>query len=130
MLGCNVFGWTADATTSFAILDHFMASGFNAIDTSDVYGAPNISDGEPPSELIIGEWLKRRGRRDDVVLATKVGMWPRRPGLRATNIIAAVEESLRRLQTDYIDLYQSHQDDMETPQEETLGAYARLIEAG
>lgn len=130
MLGGNVFGWTADEKTSHAILDAFVAGGFNAIDTADVYSAwvPGNSGGD--SETVIGTWLKGRGRRDDVIIATKVGMWPARPGLSAANIVSACEGSLRRLQTDYIDLYQSHKDDPDTPQEETLEAYGRLVKAG
>ena len=130
MLGGNVFGWTADEATSHAVLDAFIAGGFNAIDSADVYSAwiPGHVGGE--SETVIGTWLKARGRRDDVIIATKVAALPTRPGLKAENIIAACDDSLRRLQTDYIDLYQSHRDDPETPQEETLEAYARLIAAG
>ena len=130
MLGGNVFGWTADETTSHAILDAFVDGGFNAIDTADVYSAwvPGNTGGD--SERVIGSWLKARGRREDVVLATKVGMWPARPGLRAANVITACEESLTRLRTDYIDLYQAHRDDADTPQDETLEACDRLVRAG
>ncbi len=130
MLGGNVFGWTADEKTSHAILDAFVAGGFNAIDTADVYSAwvPGNTGGD--SEKVLGTWLKGRGRRDDVVIATKVGMWPVQPGLSAKNIIAACEGSLTRLQTDYIDLYQSHRDDADAPQDETLEAYDRLVKAG
>jgi len=130
MLGGNVFGWTADETTSHAILDAFVDGGFNAIDTADVYSAwvPGNTGGD--SERVIGSWLKARGRRDDVILATKVGMWPARPGLRAANVITACEESLTRLRTDYIDLYQAHRDDADTPQDETLEACDRLVRAG
>ena len=130
MLGGNVFGWTADEATSHAILDAFVTGGFNAIDTADVYSAwvPGNTGGD--SEKVIGTWLKKRGRRDDVIIATKVGMWPVQPGLSAKNIVAACEASLTRLQTDYIDLYQSHRDDAETPQDETLEAYGKLVRAG
>lgn len=130
MLGGNVFGWTADETTSHAILDAFVAGGFNAIDTADVYSGwvPGHKGGE--SETVIGTWLKARGRRDDVVIATKVGMWPAQPGLSAANIVAACEGSLKRLQTNYIDLYQSHRDDADTPQDETAEAFGRLVKAG
>lgn len=132
MLGGNVFGWTADKAASFAILDAFVDAGFNAIDTADVYCSwvPGHTGGE--SETIIGEWLKGRGRRDDLVIATKVGWETERKGkgLSAPWIMQAVEDSLRRLQTDYIDLYQSHQDDTTIPFEETLSAYQRLIEQG
>lgn len=130
--GGNVFGWTADEAMSFRLLDGFVAAGFNFIDTADVYSkwAPGHHGGE--SETIIGDWLKRRGRRDDVIIATKVGseMGPRKKGLAKDYIARAVEDSLRRLGTDYIDLYQSHRDDPDTPVEETLAAYGALIEAG
>ena len=130
--GGNVFGWTADEPTSFALLDAFVDAGFDLVDTADVYArwAPGNQGGE--SETIIGRWLKRGGRRERVVIATKVGMemGPGRKGLSADYIMRSAEESLRRLQTDYIDLYQSHVDDPETPQEETLAAYARLVEQG
>src|SRR6185369_13730862 len=130
--GGNVFGWTADEAVSFALLDAFVAAGFNFIDTADVYSkwAPGHHGGE--SETILGDWLKRRGKRDDVVIATKVGseMGPGKKGLSKAYIARAVEESLRRLGTDYIDLYQSHRDDPETPVEETLEAYGALIKAG
>jgi aryl-alcohol dehydrogenase-like predicted oxidoreductase len=107
-----------------------VAGGFNAIDTADVYSGwvPGHRGGE--SETVIGTWLKARGRRDDVVIATKVGMWPAQPGLSAANIVAACEGSLKRLQTDYIDLYQSHRDDADTPQDETAEAFGRLVKAG
>jgi aryl-alcohol dehydrogenase-like predicted oxidoreductase len=130
--GGNVFGWTVDEPTSFNLLDSFVASGFNLIDTADVYSGwvPCNQGGE--SETIIGRWLKRSGDRDKVVIATKVGMemGPGRKGLSRDYIISSAEDSLRRLQTDYIDLYQSHMDDPDTPQEETLEAYARLVEQG
>lgn len=132
MLGGNVFGWTADKAMSFAILDAFADAGFNAIDTADVYSSwvPGHVGGE--SETIIGEWLKRRGRRDDLVIATKVGWEMERggKGLSAHWIMQAAEDSLRRLGIDCIDLYQSHQDDTTIPFEETLSAYQRLIEQG
>ena len=130
VLGGNVFGWTADESTSFAILDRFLDLGFNAIDTADSYSAfaPGNAGGE--SETVIGDWLQRRGRRDDVVVMTKVGMWDRHKGLRAANIEAAAEDSLRRLQTSYIDVYFAHMDDRTVPLEETLNAFYRLIQAG
>lgn len=130
VLGGNVFGWTADEATSHRVLDAFVAGGFDMVDSADVYSAwvPGHTGGE--SETVIGTWLKARGRRDDVMIATKVGMWPARPGLKADNIVAACEDSLRRLQTDYIDLYQSHRDDAETPQDETAEAFDRLVKAG
>ena len=130
--GGNVFGWTVDEQTSFTLLDAFVAAGFNLIDTADVYSywAPGNRGGE--SETIIGKWLKRSGKRGKVVIATKVGkeMGPNSKGLSKSYILRAVEDSLRRLQTDYIDLYQSHADDPETPLEETLEAYAQLIRQG
>jgi hypothetical protein len=130
--GCNVFGWTADETRSFALLDALLEHGLNFLDTADVYSrwAPGHQGGE--SEAIIGRWMKARGNRDRVIVATKVGMdmGEGRVGLKPAYVARAVEDSLRRLQTDYIDLYQSHKDDPDTPQAETLGAYARLIEAG
>jgi aryl-alcohol dehydrogenase-like predicted oxidoreductase len=131
-LGGNVFGWTVDEATGFKLLDAFVDAGFNLIDTADVYPkwAPGCQGGE--SEELIGKWLERRGRRDDVVIATKVG-WefsPDRKGLSKKYILRSAEGSLRRLRTDYIDLYQSHKDDPETPIEETLEAYDQLIREG
>ena len=130
VFGGNVFGWTADEATSHRLLDAFVDGGFNAVDTADVYSAwvPGHVGGE--SESVIGRWLKARGRRDDVLILTKVAMWPAQKGLSAANITAAVEGSLKRLQTDYIDLYQSHEDDPATPIDETLEAYDRLVKAG
>ncbi len=132
VFGGNVFGWTADEARSFQLLDAFVAAGFNAIDTADAYckWVPGCVGGE--SETIIGKWLKRSGNREKVILATKVGMdlGLDRKGLSRTHILRSAEESMRRLQTDYIDLYQSHVDDTETPQEETLRAYADLIARG
>jgi aryl-alcohol dehydrogenase-like predicted oxidoreductase len=132
MFGGNVFGWTADEATSFALLDKFVDAGLNFIDTADVYSSwvPGNHGGE--SEAIIGKWLKRSGKRDQVVIATKVGkpMGEGKVGLGKVYIRQAVEASLQRLQTDYIDLYQSHDDDANTPLEETLGAYAELIKEG
>jgi aryl-alcohol dehydrogenase-like predicted oxidoreductase len=131
-LGGNVFGWTADESMSHRLLDAFVAAGFNLIDTADIYSswAPGNSGGE--SETIIGRWLTRGGKRDKVVLATKVGMAmaPDRQGLSRAYILRAVEDSLKRLRTDHIDLYQSHKDDPATPLEETLAAYGELIRAG
>jgi aryl-alcohol dehydrogenase-like predicted oxidoreductase len=130
--GCNVFGWTVDEAASFALLDKVLDSGLNFLDTADVYSrwVPGHSGGE--SETIIGAWMKARGNRDKIILATKVGMdmGDGKIGLKADYIARAVEDSLRRLQTDRIDLYQSHKDDEETPQEETLAAYDKLIKAG
>ena len=130
--GGNVFGWTVDEATSFSLLDAWVDAGMNFIDTADMYSVwvPGHVGGE--SETIIGKWLKRSGKRDKVVLATKVGMElaPDKTGLSAAYIRRAVEDSLNRLQTDVIDLYQSHRDDEATPLEETLAAYAELIKAG
>lgn len=130
--GGNVFGWTIDEPTSFAVLDAFVAGGGNFVDTADVYSAwaPGHQGGE--SELILGRWMRARGNRASIVLATKVGhqMGHGGKGLRADYIARAVEDSLRRLQTDYIDLYQAHIDDEETPLEETLTAFDALVKAG
>jgi aryl-alcohol dehydrogenase-like predicted oxidoreductase len=132
VFGGNVFGWTADEATSFRLLDAFVAAGFNAIDTADVYSkwVPGNQGGE--SETIIGKWLKRSGKRQQVIIATKVAseMGPGKKGLSKAYILAAVEDSLQRLQTDYIDLYQSHVDDADTPLDETLETYAQLIQQG
>ena len=130
--GGNVFGWTVTESMSFTLLDAFVEAGFSLIDTADVYSrwVPGHNGGE--SETIIGKWLKRSGKRKKVVIATKVGkeMGPDKKGLSKSYIMRAVEDSLQRLQTDYIDLYQSHADDPETPLEETLEAYAQLINEG
>jgi aryl-alcohol dehydrogenase-like predicted oxidoreductase len=130
--GGNVFGWTADEAMSFRLLDAFVAEGFNLIDTADMYSrwVPGFIGGE--SETIIGKWLKRSGKRQSVIIATKVGkeMGPDKKGLSRSYIFQAVEESLRRLQTDYIDLYQAHEDDEQTPLEETMEAFDRLIRDG
>ncbi len=131
VLGGNVFGWTIDEAQSFAILDAFVDRGFNCIDTADVYSVwmPGHVGGE--SETILGKWFARSGKRNSVVLATKVGMkMPAGEGLSKKYILEEVEQSLKRLQTDHIDLYQSHKDDPNTPLEETLEAYSRLIEQG
>ena len=130
--GGNVFGWTADEPTSFKLLDAFVGSGFNFIDTADVYSrwVPGNPGGE--SETILGRWLKRTGNRQKLLIATKVGsdMGSGKKGLSRTYILSAAEDSLKRLQTDCIDLYQSHVDDPDTPMEETLEAYAQLIRQG
>lgn len=130
--GGNVFGWTADAPTSFALLDAWVDAGFNFIDTADVYSRWVSGHQGGESETLIGQWLRRSGRRHQVVLATKVGkdMGEGRVGLHPRYIRQAVEDSLRRLQTDHIDLYQSHDDDSGVPLADTLGAYADLIAAG
>jgi aryl-alcohol dehydrogenase-like predicted oxidoreductase len=131
-LGGNVFGWTADEPTSFSILDEFVGAGFDFIDTADVYSRwiPGHKGGE--SEIVLGNWFKRSGNRKKVILATKVGieLAPDKKGLSKAYILRAVEDSLERLQTDYIDLYQSHIDDASVPLEETLGAYDQLIKQG
>ncbi|MCR5879557.1 aldo/keto reductase [Phenylobacterium sp. J367] len=130
--GGNVFGWTIDEPTSFRLLDQWVDAGMNFIDTADAYSTWVEGNAGGESETIIGRWLKARGRRDDVVIATKVGMeMPGgKKGLSRAYINEAIEASLRRLQTDYVDLYQSHFDDPETPFEETLAAYEPLIRAG
>lgn len=131
-LGGNVFGWTADEAASFKILDEFVAAGFNLVDTADVYSKwiPGHVGGE--SETIIGNWLAKRGGRDKVIVATKLGveMGSGEQGLSKAYMERAVERSLARLKTDYIDLYQAHRDDTATPFEETLEAFAALIKAG
>ncbi len=132
VLGTNVFGWTADEKTSFAILDAFVDGGFNAVDTADVYSRWSPAGGGA-SETVIGNWIALGGgRREKIVLATKVGseMGEGMKGLSAKYVEQAVEASLKRLKTDRIDLYQSHRDDADTPQEETAEAYARLVKAG
>lgn len=132
MLGGNVFGWTTDEATSFRVLDAFVDAGGNFIDTADVYSrwVPGHVGGE--SETVLGKWFAKSGKRDKVVLATKVGkdMGNGKTGLKPAYIRQAIEDSLTRLQTDYIDLYQSHEDDPKTPPAETLGAFGELIQAG
>lgn len=129
-LGGNVFGWTADERDSFAVLDAYRAGGGNFLDTADSYSAwiDGHSGGE--SETIIGEWMAKRKNRDEMVVATKVGQLPSARGLSAKNIEFAVEGSLRRLQTDHIDLYYAHIDDSDVSLEETLGAFDRIVQAG
>ena len=130
--GGNVFGWTIDEPTSFRLLDGFVGAGFDLLDTADIYSTwmPGNKGGE--SETIIGKWLKQKNNRHQVLIATKVGMdmGPDKKGLSRKYILSAIEDSLRRLRTDYIDLYQSHQDDPETPLEETLSTFAELIKQG
>ena len=130
VFGGNVFGWTADQARSFELLDRFVERGFNAIDTADVYSAwaPGHSGGE--SEKVLGEWLARRGRRDDIVLMTKVGMLEQRKGLSAANIEVAVEESLKRLGTDHVDVLFAHIDDEDVALDETLTAFDKLVKSG
>jgi len=130
VLGGNVFGWTADRDESFAVLDAFVAGGGRSIDTADVYSnwVPGNDGGE--SENIIGEWVESRGNRAEVFIGTKVFSLPARPGLSAANIAAAVDDSLRRLRTDYIDLYYAHRDDDTVAQEEYVAAFDALVKAG
>ncbi|RZM10092.1 MAG: aldo/keto reductase, partial [Pedobacter sp.] len=131
-LGGNVFGWTADEKTSFEILDHFTGAGFNLVDTADVYSrwAPGNKGGE--SETVIGNWLKKTNKRDKIFISTKVGsdLGDGKKGLRKKYILEAVDSSLQRLQTDHIDLYQTHFDDVSVPVEETLQAYDEMVKAG
>jgi aryl-alcohol dehydrogenase-like predicted oxidoreductase len=132
VFGGNIFEWTVDRAASFQLLDSFVGAGFNAVDTADVYSKwmPGHTGGE--SEIVLGEWMKQRKNRDQIVVATKVGMdmGEGKKGLSKTHILRSADDSLRRLQTDYIDLYQSHIDDPETPLEETMGAFAQLLKQG
>lgn len=130
--GGNVFGWTVDEKTAFTILDALVAAGLNFVDTADIYSRWIEGNKGGESETIIGKWFRASGNRDKIVLATKVGfeMAPDKKGLSRKHILASCDESLKRLQTDYIDLYQSHTDDETVPQEETLSAYDALIKAG
>jgi aryl-alcohol dehydrogenase-like predicted oxidoreductase len=132
IFGGNIFGWTVDQPTSFKLLDAFVTAGFNSVDTADVYSKWVSGHTGGESEIIMGEWMKRAGNRSKIIVATKVGMdmGGEKKGLSKSHILRSAEESLRRLQTDYIDLYQSHVDDPDTPLEETLGAYAELIKQG
>jgi aryl-alcohol dehydrogenase-like predicted oxidoreductase len=129
-LGGNVFGFSADVKSSEDVLSYYFDNGGNFVDTADMYSqwAPGHIGGE--SETIIGNWMKKHRNRSQMVIATKVSKLNTRPGLKAANIAAACDDSLRRLQTDYIDLYYAHQDDPDTPIEETLGAFDSLIKAG
>jgi len=129
-LGGNVFGWSADETASFAVLDAFVGEGLQFIDTADTYSGwvPGNRGGE--SETIIGHWLKRSRKRDQVVIATKVAKWSQHKGLSPANIAAAADDSLKRLGIERIDVYFAHEDDPGVPLADTLGAFARLIEAG
>ncbi|MDX3579202.1 aldo/keto reductase [Streptomyces sp. FL07-04A] len=129
-LGGNVFGWTADEAASFAVLDAYSAAGGNFVDTADSYSAWVDGNSGGESETIVGRWLKARGNRDDVVIATKVSQHPDFPGLSADNIKAAADASLRRLDTDHIDLYYTHFDKPEVPVEEIVGALDELVKAG
>jgi aryl-alcohol dehydrogenase-like predicted oxidoreductase len=132
VFGGNIFGWTVDEAASFKLLDAFFAAGFNAVDTADAYSkwVPGHIGGE--SEIILGDWMKQRGNRAKVIVMTKVGMdmGDGKKGLSKAHILRSAEDSLRRLKTDYIDLYQSHVDDPDTPFAETLEAYAELMKQG
>lgn len=131
-LGGNAFGWAVDETTAFGILDRFVDAGFSLVDTADVYTKWVAGNVGGESETMIGNWLHKSGKRDKVLIMTKVGgeMGPGMKGLSAAYIRSAVDASLRRLRTDYIDIYMAHYDDPETPFEETLGAFGELIAAG
>lgn len=129
-LGGNVFGWSANSNESHAVLDGYAAAGGNFIDTADMYSEWHTGNVGGESETIIGQWMAGRGNRSEVVIATKVAKLSSRPGLSATNIKAAAEDSLRRLNTDYIDLYYAHEDDETVPLEETLGAFHALVTEG
>ena len=128
--GGNVFGWTADQDQSFKLLNRFHELGGNFVDTADVYSSWKEGNQGGESETVIGNWFKQSGRRDQTVFATKVAMLETRKGLSAKNIALACEDSLRRLQTDYIDIYYAHSDDLETDLEETLGAFNELVVSG
>jgi aryl-alcohol dehydrogenase-like predicted oxidoreductase len=132
VLGGNVFGWTVDESGTSKLLDRFVDAGFNMVDTSDVYSNWIAGNRGGESETLIGKWLQQSGKRDRILIATKLGleMGPGQKGLSKKYMLREVEESLRRLETDYIDLYQSHSEDPQTRQEETLEAYAELIRAG
>ena len=129
--GGNVFGWTIDEPASFKLLDAFVSAGFNLIDTADSYSRWKEGNKGGESETIIGKWIKQRGNRDKVIIATKVGSdMGEGKNLKRDYIFKSIEDSLKRLQTDHIDLYQSHFDDLSTPVEETMDAYAELIQQG
>lgn len=128
--GGNVFGWTADQAQSFELLNHFVEHGGNFIDSADVYSAWKEGNVGGESETVIGNWLQSNGKRNQVVIATKVAFLETRKGLSAANIALACEDSLRRLKTDYIDIYYAHGDDLETDLEETLGAFNELVVSG
>ena len=129
-LGTNVFGWSADEAQSHAVLDAYRAHGGNFLDTADMYSAWKEGNVGGESETIIGNWMKKRGNRNEIVVATKVAKLPTRPGLHPDNIIAACDDSLKRLQSDHIDIYYAHHDDPEIPLEDVLGAFAPLIAEG
>ena len=129
-LGANVFGWSADEAQSFAVLDAYVAAGGNFIDTADVYSEWREGNTGGESETILGKWMKARNNRDKIVLATKVAKLSTRRGLSPANITAALDDSLHRLQTDYVDIYYSHEDDLKVPTEDTLATYTEQINAG
>jgi len=129
-LGTNTFGWTAPAEESFRILDAFVDGGGNLVDTADVYSVWVPGNGGGVSETVIGDWLASRGQRDRVMLSTKVAGLPTRKGLAPENVAAAAEDSLRRLRTDYIDVYYAHYDDPDTPLHDSIGAFAELVSRG
>ncbi|MGI5504051.1 aldo/keto reductase [Lentzea sp. CA-135723] len=129
-LGGNVFGWTADENQSFAVLDAYLAAGGNFVDTADVYSAWGDGNSGGESETIIGRWLAARGNRDDVVVATKVGMLAGFDNQRRETVLTGAERSLKRLGVDHVDLYYNHRDDPDTPLEETLAAYDQLVRDG
>ena len=129
-LGTNVFGWSADESESHAVLDAYAAHGGNFVDTADMYSAWKEGNVGGESETIIGNWMKKHGNRDQMVVATKVAKLPTRLGLSPANILAACDESLKRLQTDHIDIYYAHHDDPTVPLEDVLGAFAQLIAGG
>ncbi len=129
-LGGNVFGWSADESQSHDVLDSYTSHGGNFIDTADVYSEWKDGNKGGDSEAIIGSWLKKRGNRSEVVIATKVAKLSTRPGLSAANIKAAVDDSLKRLQSEYIDIYYAHEDDQNTPLEETLAAFDEIVKSG
>ena len=129
-LGGNVFGWSADEAQSHDVLDAYTSHGGNFIDTADVYSEWKDGNNGGDSEAIIGSWLKKRGNRSEVVIATKVAKLSTRPGLSAANIKAAVDDSLKRLQSEYIDIYYAHEDDQNTPLVETLGAFDEIVKSG
>jgi aryl-alcohol dehydrogenase-like predicted oxidoreductase len=130
VLGGNAFGWTTDRDESFAVLDAFLAAGGRSIDTADVYSAWVDGNAGGESEAILGEWIASRGVRDRVVVATKVFQHPERPGLSPANVRAALDDSLRRLQTDHVDVYYAHRDDPEVPQEDVAAVFDELVRAG
>jgi aryl-alcohol dehydrogenase-like predicted oxidoreductase len=129
-LGTNVFGWSADEAVSHAVLDAYRSHGGNFVDTADMYSAWKEGNVGGESETIIGNWMAKNGNRNEMVVATKVAKLPTRPGLHPDNIIAACNDSLKRLQSDHIDIYYAHHDDPTVPLEDVLGAFAQLIAEG